>query len=762
MRPFVFAIAIAAIATPCFSSDNSDNSDLRGTVVDQSGAPIPRALVRAIDASGTRVLPETFSDERGQFELSSAPAACRVEATLIGFAPGVADCAARPIRIVLHVAPVQEAVVVTATRTAAPANQVGASVTAFTAQDLGRRDAPLVADLLRSSPGAMVIQSGAPGSVTSLFVRGGESSYNKVLLDGIPLNEPGGTFNFSNVTTSDLERVEIVRGAESALFGSDAMSSVVQLFTKRGTRRAGSAGSAGSDRPEVSLSLAGGTYATVRETAALSGVLGASGRVDYSAGVTRHDTDNREPNSAFGNTTISANVGVAIGSSAILRMIGRGEIERAGTPGQTAFGRPDLDAFFSRHDALGGVTFEQQLTPAFHQRAAYSLTASNQRSADLVADPPYTPKLTDATFCPPPSFACVSPFSFSDFLFDSRTELRRHHASYQADWHLTHDADTGDHQLTLVGDWDGERATLTDAMAGTATPASRDNAGVSIQHQALWSRVFVTAGARFEHNASFGNAMVPRGSIAYTLRPPSAGSAIGSTTLRASGGLGIKEPTVLQSFSPSPYFHGNPDLLPERSRTLEAGIDQRFARDRARIDVAWFDNRYENLISTRTTDPATFAAEYFNIGLSRARGLEVSGDAAPASALRARAGYTFLSSEIVESTSAFSPVLAAGQSLLRRPRHSGYVGLAWTWQRLTADVDGVFVGAFSDSDFSSLSPAITQNPGWATWNARLAATLSRHVSATLAVDNRAARAYMEPRGYRALGRAVRVGIRAGF
>ena len=91
----------------------------------------------------------------------------------------------------------------------------------------------LVADLLRSTPGAMVIRAGGPGTVTSLFVRGGESNYNKVLLDGMPLNEPGGTFNFSNLTTDDLERIEVVRGAQSALFGSDAMASVVQLFTKR-------------------------------------------------------------------------------------------------------------------------------------------------------------------------------------------------------------------------------------------------------------------------------------------------------------------------------------------------------------------------------------------------------------------------------------------------------------------------------------------------------------------------------------------------
>ncbi|HYM26187.1 MAG TPA: TonB-dependent receptor [Vicinamibacterales bacterium] len=746
MRTFVFAAAIAAIASPVFASD------LNGSVVDQSGAPVPRAFVRLVDASrpaGPGA--STFTDELGRFTLPSPSASCRVEATQSGFAPGSAACGDQPIRIVLRVAPIEEAVVVTATRTAAPADQVGASITAFTSQDLGRRDATLVSDLLRSAPGAMLIQSGGPGSVTSLFVRGGESSYNKVLLDGIPLNEPGGTFNFSNVTTDGLERVEIVRGAESALFGSDAMSSVVQLFTKRGARR---------ERPEVSLSVEGGTYDTRREGGS---VAGASGALDYALGLSRYDTDNRDPNSAFGNTTISANVGLTLGAGAILRAIGRGEIERAGTPGQTAFGRPDLDAFFTRHDAVGGVSFDQQVTPMFRQRAVYSLTASNQRSADLIVDPPYTPQLVDATLCPPPSHVCAAPFAFSDFPFDSRTDLRRHHASYQADWHLTSDAGRiGDHQLTVIGDWDGERATLTDALAGTSTPASRNNAGVSIQHQALWTRLFVTAGARFEHNASFGDAAVPRASVAYVLHEPSTDSALGSTTVRASAGLGIKEPTVLQSFSPSPYFHGNPDLQPERSRTAEIGLEQRFARDRAKVDVAWFDNRYRSLIALQTTDPDTFAAEYFNIGLSTARGVEISADAAPVRALRLRGGYTFLSSEIIDSISSFSPVYAPGQSLLRRPRHSGYVGVAATWKRLTADVDGVMIGSFADSDFSSFSPPILSNPGWMTWNARVAAPVVRQVTATLAFDNIADRQYMEPLGYRALGRAVRAGMRVGF
>src|SRR5205085_11497920 len=139
--------------------------------------------------------------------------------------------------------------------TEAPAGQVGASVTTFTAEDLERRRVPLVADLLRATPGVQVIRTGAAGGVTSLFVRGGESSYNKVLLDGIPLNEPGGTFNFSSLTTDDLARIEIVRGAQSALFGSDAMASVVQLITKR---------AAPGERPSAAGSIEAGSFGTVR------------------------------------------------------------------------------------------------------------------------------------------------------------------------------------------------------------------------------------------------------------------------------------------------------------------------------------------------------------------------------------------------------------------------------------------------------------------------------------------------------------------
>lgn len=710
---------------------------LTGSVTDQSGQPLPRAFIRIVDRAGAEAT-TTFADELGHFRVTAA-AACHVEASLSGFEPAQVDCDAKPLRLTLKVAPIHESVVVTATRTEAPSGQIGASVTVFTADDLERRQVPLVADLLRAAPGVMVVRTGAPGAVTSLFVRGGESNYNKVLLDGIPLNEPGGTFNFSNLTTENLERIEFVRGAHSALFGSDAMASVVQLVTKRPDRS--------ERRPRATASLEGGSYNTVRGGAAVSG---AAGAFDYVLGAQRYSTDNRAPNSDFENTTLSASIGAALPGGATLRFVSRGELEHAGTPGQTAFGRPDLDAFFERHDGVFGLTFDQPVSPSFRQRATYSTTMSHFQSTNLLLDPPYTARFEDR----------VSAFPSSDFAFDSRTRLHRHHASYQADWRLSAGAAHGDQRLTMLADWDGERAQLESRLAGTQTTASRDNFGWSIQHQALWRRTFATAGARVEHNESFGNAAVPRGSIVFMAR--TAGGAVGDTKLKTSAGLGIKEPTVLQSFSLSPSFPGNPDLDSERSRSVEAGIEQRFGNDRVKTELTWFDNRFRNIISTRTVSLSPFRGEYFNVGLTRARGAEISIDVAPVSSVRTTGGYTFLDSKILESTSPTNVVFQKGQWAFRRPRHSGYVGVTVVQSRLTANLNGLFVGHFVDSDFVLLQPPMVTNPGRITWDARFAYAVSRQVKALVSIDNLTNADYMEPLGYQVLQRAVRVGIRVGY
>jgi outer membrane cobalamin receptor len=713
-----------------------------GTVVDQSGRVVPRAYVRVLDASG-RADRGAFADEAGRFEVAATdPADCRVEATLAGFQPAVVRCSpagAGPLRVVLTVAPIQETTIVTATRTEAPTSQVGASATVFTAEDLERRQKPLLADLLTETPGAMLVRSGAPGTLTSLFVRGGESDYNKVLLDGVPLNEPGGTFYLSTLTTENLERVEIVRGAYSSLFGSDAMGSVIQLFTKRADRA--------SRRPRVVAQVDAGTYGTLHVSA---GVTGAAGPLDYSLGAAQFDSDNRVPNSRFENTTLSANVGVALGSTATLRVIGRGELGHAGTPGTTAFGRPDLDAFSERRDGVGSVSFDQQINRVVRQRALYSRAASTQQSTNLILDPPYR-----ATF-----EGRVASRLSTDFRNDSLTNLQRHHASYQADVRLASGGAGGNQLLTLLTDWDGERATLTDRLAGTETVNARDNFGASAQHQMLWPKVFVTLGGRIEHNDSFGTAAVPRATVVYVAR--SASHAIGDTHFKASAGTGIKEPTMLESFSISPFARGNPNLKPERSRSAEIGIEQRFARDRAKVELTYFHNRFDDVITVVTTNPSTFEGEYANVGLTRARGLEAGVQVRPVAAVHVRAGYTLLDSKILESDRPDDVLFGLGKQAFRRPRHSGFAGVGIKWKRATADLTGVFVGSFVDSDFGLFVPALVENPGHTIWDARVTLAVTSRLTGILSIDNLTNQDYSEPFGYQPLGRAARVGLRVGF
>jgi iron complex outermembrane receptor protein/vitamin B12 transporter len=430
-RLFLFVLALS-IPTSVFAGP------LSGVIADSSGGRLARATVRLIDDAGA-VRATTRSDEAGRFTLHiDACDRCVVEASLTGFLTASTPVTAPDARnLVLQPAPVSDSIVVTATREAAPTAQVGASVTVFTAADIARRGSVMLSDLVRETPGVAVIQTGGQGGQTSLFLRGGESTYTKVLLDGIPLNEPGGTFNFGGLSTTNLSRVEVVRGAQSALFGTDAMSGVIQLFTARGSA---------ARHPAFSAAAESGTYGTRRVLGTLSG---AARGWDYSIGGTTNVTDNRVPNNRLTSHTLSLSAGGLLTSSIAVRATGRLEDGRVGTPGQTAFGRPDMDAFFDHRDAVAGMSLEQRLSTTWHQRVAYGYTRTRQDSINLQIDAPYVPAYGTAT----------APFEFSDYPYDSRNLLQRNVLSYQVDGRLNADGRVAQ-LVTMAADWNGERATL--------------------------------------------------------------------------------------------------------------------------------------------------------------------------------------------------------------------------------------------------------------------------------------------------------------
>lgn len=725
-RLFTFAISLS-IPTIAFAAP------LHGSVVDSTGAVLPRATVRLVDATGHEKS-VTLTDASGRFTVNTDGCDnCSLEASLAGFKTASVKTSGKT-EIALEPAPVSDAIVVTPTREAAPAGQIGASVTTFTREDIERRGSILISDLVRETPGVAVIQTGAAGSVTSFFLRGGESSYTKVLLDGVPLNEPGGTFNFGGLTTTNLARVEVVRGAQSALFGSDAMSGVIQLVTVKGV----------SAKPSFAASAEAGTYNTRRGTGALGG---AANGWDYSIGAAATATDNRVPHSRLTNNTFSWTAGGRIAPNVQLRTVGRVESGRVGTPGQTAFGSKESDAFFDHRDSAIGASISQQISSAWTHRAAYSFTRTRQDSTNLKADPSYTPTFGTAK----------APFAFSDFTYDSNNLLRRNFLTYQVDGRI----DTRVTQLvTALVDWDGERATLTDRMASTVVKAERNNIGVSVQHQFIGRLGSLASSARAEHNDSFGDKFVPR--ISGVLIAHSGNGQWGELAIKGNAGRGVKEPTILQSFSPNAFFLGNADLLPELATTWDLGVSQRMANDRARIEAIYFDNKYKNQISTRTTNFTTFASQYFNVGDTNARGLELSGEAVLVPALRISGGYTLTDSEIVKSTSEFSTVIKAGAWAFRRPRHAAFMRAAVSTRRVNADLDGQYVGRRVDSDFSSLSPAITSSGEYWLWNASASVKLNTKLEIYGRLQNLGDKDYMEPLGYEAARRTAFGGVRVRF
>ncbi len=746
-------VSAAAVFFASLCAHAQTTATLSGSVLDPSLAALPRATVRLLDLAGTEIN-RKLADSQGRFRFENLPAPnYTVEASLTGFQTRTVTAhAGSDVEIVLPLDPVRENIVVTATRTETPTSQIGTNTSVLTENEITPQQKLLVSQLLQSVPGVMIVRTGGFGNVTSVFIRGGESDYNKVLLDGIPLNEPGGVFEFSNIMAEDLERIEVVRGPQSALFGSDAMASVIQLFTHRGK--------AETRRPHISLAFEAGKFQTLRGRA---GVGGQVGKFDYSVNWARLETDNQEPNNAFHNTTLSSNLGLALGKNTTVRLILRGNFGRAGTPGQTAFGRPDRDAFFRKADGYSGFAVHNQTTSQWEQRFTYTFARSRQVSRDLIEDPPFVPTFEGRVAqCPDPVTGIIGPCLFFDFLFDFLNDTRRHHIGYQSDFQAGSGGRAiGKHIFTFAFEWDREQGFIADRLFGEApTRAERDNFGGTFQHQVVWGRASLSNGLRVEDNASFGRTVVPRSSAAYLLRQ--GGGMFGTTKLKFNFGLGIKEPTFIESFSPSPFFQGNPQLRPERARSFDFGIEQRFWKDRAKLEVNWFDNRFRELIAFRTVSFSPFRASFFNIARTKAKGAEVIVEVAPGSRLRVFGSYTFLDSEITRSASPFSPVFREGQSLFRRPRHSGSIRLFYNWRGLNITSSAFFVGPRVDSDLVALQPPITENKGYIKWDLAWSYRSSYKVTYLGVVENLLSREYMEALGFPALKLTYRVGARVDF
>src|SRR6266571_89425 len=618
-RRLLASLASAFLLVGVTAARGEPTGALAGRVRTAEGTPVPQLLLIVAGPGGERT---AITGPEGRYRVAGlAPGEYRVRVEAPGFVLSppphrVVGGGEEDLDLVLSPAPVREQVLVAATRTEAALSTLGVTASVLDHERIDERASPDVLHLLQEVPGAAVTRAGALGRQGSLFLRGGASNAARVMIDGVPVNEPGGAFDFGALLPLSLEQIEVVRGAASSLYGTDALDGVVHRVTRRAAPGEGEAFEAEAE---------GGRFDGRR----LQGEgRGRRGGIDWTAGALRLETDNEEPNSAFRETAGAAALGARLGERSSLRFVVRGSTSTAGTPGQTLYGRPDLDASIERHLLVAGGRFRRAGDRLSHEiRAGYAL--SDELDLDPVDSGSYVPRSGDL----------LGAFAVSDFADPAgfQNDVRRLTLGYQAE------GQAGRRHLLSVG-VDLERE--TGALGARAEPLlspRRTNVGAYAQDRFVaGDRLFVTAGARVERNASFGTRVVPRAALAWRLR----GDA-DAATLRASAGTGIKEPGFFQSFGVSFYAQGNPALKPERSRTFDVGIEQRLLGGRLRAEATAFHHDYLDQVAYHVVDFTTFQGSYVNLGHTRARGVELSVEAAPADSFWLSAAYTFLDGTIL-------------------------------------------------------------------------------------------------------------------
>ena len=627
-------------------------------------------------------------------------------------------------------------VVVTATRSPLSEGSVPSSVTVVTGQELRAQGITTLGDALRQVPGLSIVQTGSYGGATSLFIRGGESKYAKVLVDGVPVNDAGGEYDLSTLSTDNLDRIEIVRGPASVLYGSDAMAGVVQLFTRRG---------GGETRGE--LSARGGGFGSRDLDAA---VRGGSPRASYSLGAAQHRTDGFQPfNSGFRQSVGSALFGTALGaldatlsarfadrvlhfptdgagqvvdSNAVRR---DGRIDAGLDAGYRLGSRAAVRMTLASHD-LHGVTDDQADGPTDQGYAYTTSERSRRRSGDvrLDLDLPASSRLTIGAQVERKWQEAITRSNFGD---DAPAPARRR--------------STGGYAQLLLAPSTGSTLAL---------------------------------GGRLEHNEQFGDF--------WTYRAAASAAVAGGTRIRASLGTAFREPTFLETEG-SGFVIGNPELAPEHALSADVGVEQALGRWGS-LTATYFASSFRDMIDYRFSETEP---NYFNVARTRTAGVELEARVALATGLRVDAALTHLGTRVVDPgastdvTAAFAP----GSRLLRRPMHTLDAGVGYRGARHGIELRARRVGAREDvyyaPDFSAnrvtLAPYTRAD---LSADAQLVPLGTRRgITATLRVENLFDARYTDAAGYnydfaltddaalsrtgyRGAARRALVGLRVGF
>jgi vitamin B12 transporter len=483
---------------------------------------------------------------------------------------------------------VADPVVVTATKVATPMSQLGAAVSIVTEDDVRTYNYSGVEEALRHVPGVDIQRSGGLGKTSSIRIRGANAQQVVVLIDGMRVSSPTlGLTELSELTTGAIDRIEVVRGPQSTLYGADAIGGVVNIITKKG-----------QGPPEGTLWTEGGNYGTIRERA---NVQGSFGGFNYNLSASRYDTRGQFDNDDSDLTTFNGRVGYDFPWKGELSLTGRYarlnlDLPVFSTTPTTVF---DPNAQSESRTYLYNLVYKQPIFDWWDVRLRYGQWWNESHFRNLP---------------PPGSFSTIS-----------QIDTRRQEAEILSTFRM--------------GKWNAltlgyENRAEQGYNRGTFGKALETHSGFFEDQLSLFDRLFVTGGLRYESNSAFGDELTPRAGVALVIHET-------GTKLRATWGKGFRAPTINDLFFPG---FGNANLQPEHSESYDAGFDQKLWKNRIRFGSTFFHNRFSNLIQV-VFDPATFLAAPFNVGRALSEGVETYVEFEPLDWLLLWANHTWTRSE---------------------------------------------------------------------------------------------------------------------
>lgn len=708
---------------------------IEGTVLDPSGQAVPRARVTLL----ARLAPvtERQADAQGQYRFENLRGdAYQVVANAPGFTVAatdveVAEDQSTHLDLHLKLSAVEQHVVVSATLGGTLVPSIGSSVSVLSEQDIADRGAQNLFEVLRDVPGAALTQAGRRGGATGLFLRGGDSDYNLVMVDGIPLNQFGGDFDFASLPVDGVDRIEVTRGPQSALYGSNAVAGVVNIVSRRG-----------QGPPHLTVLAEAGSFTTRRFS---TGGSGLTRGLSWAYHLSRLDSGGVVANDDYRNQSAFFSLGYARSPRRRANAHFFGNANHAGAPGP--YGSDPLRAYSgldtisrNKQNLFGyAASYSEQLSARFRQVVTGSVATNRYYFRTPFGDS-FSNNLRGALNARSEITISSQDFLVAGFEY-SREQIKN-----------TYIADTSYSPFLLP------RTSLAYFAENRWNPSRRWVVVAGVRLDDIRTRELPPDAFGFRPRLPASSILKanPRISVMHLARE--GGSSAGATRLHGTFGTGIRAPSGFEL-----AFTDNPQLRPEKTLSFDSGIEQRLLSDRLVLDVTYFFNRFRDqivVVGGSLGNLSSFISD--NLANARAQGFETSVRVRPVRSLEFSGSYTQLNSAILalDGSSLAQFPFEVGQPLLRRPRNSGAFNATWHRGRLMLNLNGYVRGQVLDVEpnFGAFG-GLFDNKGYVLANSGFAYQLPRGVEIYGRLNNFLNQKYEEAFGFPSLRLNFLAGIR---